>query len=65
MGLIYNQLKQYNKAIECYEKAMKDNQYIPLPNLWNEMTKAYNKIGHFDKTPDCLQKRNSLKSSYS
>ena len=44
MGLIYNQLEQYDKAIACYEKAMEDKNYISLPNIWNELTKAYNKI---------------------
>ena len=26
------------------EKAMEDKNYISLPNIWNELTKAYNKI---------------------
>ncbi len=43
MGLIYNQLKQYEKAVACYEKAMEDKSYMSLPNIWNELTKAYNK----------------------
>jgi tetratricopeptide (TPR) repeat protein len=66
MGLIYNQLKQYDKAIECYEKAMEDKKHISLPNIWNEWTKAYNKIGQLDKSPACLQGEGMIKkTSYS
>jgi lipopolysaccharide biosynthesis regulator YciM len=56
MGLIYNQLKQYDKAIKCYEKAMEDKNYISLPNIWNELTRAYNKINQVDTKQVCLQK---------
>ena len=61
MGLIYNQLEQYNKAIECYEKAMEDKKYISLPNIWNELTKAYNKIGQFDRSAAFLQREEIIK----
>jgi lipopolysaccharide biosynthesis regulator YciM len=56
MGLIYNQLKQYEKAVACYEKAMEDKNYISLPNIWNELTKAYNKINQVGESQICLTK---------
>ena len=56
MGLIYNQLKQYEKAVACYEKAMEDKSYMSLPNIWNELTKAYNKISQVGESQICLTK---------
>ena len=60
MGLIYNQLKQYTTAIECYEKAMADKKYISLPNIWKELTKAYNKTGQLEKASAYLPKRERI-----
>jgi hypothetical protein len=35
---------------------MEDKNYISLPNIWNELTRAYNKINQVDTKQVCLQK---------
>ena len=35
---------------------MEDKNYISLPNIWNELTKAYNKISQVGENQVCLTK---------
>ena len=57
LGIAYNELEQYEKAIYCYETAVK---YKPdYHNAWNNMGIAYNELEQYEKS--YLLLRNSSK----
>ena len=54
MGLAYGSLGDYNKAIECYKKAVQLDPKYSHP--WNNMGVAYYRLGNYPKAVECLRK---------
>ena len=52
-------MDNYNKAIECYRKAIElDPKYA---SAWNHMGGAYVQLGDYQKAVECFQKAVELK----
>ena len=58
MGFAYDELEQYEKAIDCYETAVK---YKPDDHVvWNNLGIAYRKLEQYEKAIDCFLKTTEL-----
>jgi len=62
MGNDYNKIGDFDKAIECYKKAVeiKPDYHEALYNMGN----AYKKKGDFDKAIECYEKAIKIKPDY-
>ena len=63
MGVAYRAKGNYDKAIECYQKAIELNP--DLAKAYYNMGVAYYAKGNFDQTIECLQKAARLGDAHS
>ena len=62
MGFTYNKLGNYNKAIECFQRAIElDSKFA---NPWNHMGTAYYQLGNYAKAVECFRKAIQLNPGY-
>ena len=62
MGFAYDELEQYEKAIDCYETAVK---YKPDDHVvWNNLGIAYRKLEQYQKAIDCYETAVKHKPDY-
>ena len=56
LGYAYDEKGEYDKAIECYQKAVDTPGYDTLGTAWYNMGLAYALKGEHDKAIECFQK---------
>lgn len=54
LGIDYQQIGEYDRAIECYQEALKMNPSLSV--CWTNMGKAYREKGERQKAIDCFRK---------
>ena len=56
MGIAYGELGEYEKAIDCYKKALEDKNLNKPSYVRNNMGIAYDDLGEYEKAIDCYKK---------
>jgi ribonuclease BN (tRNA processing enzyme) len=59
---VYRQLKEYDKAKECYEKAIALDHSYAFP--WNGLGNVYGDLKEYEKAKECYEKAIALDHSY-
>ncbi len=62
LGNAYNGKEEYDKAIECYQKAISIKK--DYHHAWNGLGNAYSDKEEYDKAIECYQKAISIKKDY-
>ncbi|MEA1908863.1 MAG: tetratricopeptide repeat protein, partial [Euryarchaeota archaeon] len=55
-GLEFYEREEYSKAIECYEKALDDENFDAPGDVWNKMGVAYTHLKKYEKAVECYEK---------
>jgi CHAT domain-containing protein/Tfp pilus assembly protein PilF len=69
LGLVYLAIKEYKKALECFEEALSlDNSYVnaskaTTANLYNNIANVYSNLNNFDKALEYFTKSLTLTKS--
>ncbi|ABX41732.1 MBL fold metallo-hydrolase [Lachnoclostridium phytofermentans] len=61
-GNVCNSQKDYDKAIECYNKAIQINENHEYP--WNGLGNVYNSLKDYDKAIECYNKAIQINENY-
>jgi tetratricopeptide (TPR) repeat protein len=56
MGLAYGDLKEHKKAIDCYKKALEDENFDTPSYAWHNMGIAYGYLGEHEKAIHCYER---------
>lgn len=63
LGVVYLDLKKWDEAISCFEKAMSDILYSTPENSWYNLGVAYENKKDFSKAIECYKKASELAST--
>lgn len=55
IGITFHDIKEYDKAIVCYKKALKEETFSP-GIIWNNIGASYEWKGEYDKAIECFKK---------
>jgi tetratricopeptide (TPR) repeat protein len=61
MGNMYSDIEDFEKAIECYEQAIKIDQQFR--QAWTELANVYNELGLYQKAIRIQEKWNKIASN--
>jgi len=56
MGIAHGNLEKYEDAIDCYNKAINDENFGTPENAWNNMGTAHHNLKKYDKAIECYKK---------